>query len=206
MSPLGRLPVRAKAWAIQRPMSYVMLVTAERPSDAVLVTSARAGEAWASERLFRRYRKMVYGLALRLTGRSVAVDDLVQESFMLALRSLDTLNEPQSFARWLGSIVVRTANKMRRHERMRTKLGLARPDPVDADAFIAQTAPPDVATELGALYSHLDVLPVEEHRALMLRRVEGLGLEETAQRMNRSVATVKRRLAAAERHLQSVSG
>src|SRR5262245_60865913 len=95
------------------------------PSDAALVLAARAGEAWARESLFRRYRQMVYGLAFRLTGGSVHVDDLVQESFVRALRSLHKLRDPQSFARWLGSVVVFTASKMRRHERMRRRLGLA---------------------------------------------------------------------------------
>ena len=42
------------------------------PSDAVLVVAARAGESWARESLFRRYRQMVYGLSLRLTGGTVA--------------------------------------------------------------------------------------------------------------------------------------
>jgi RNA polymerase sigma-70 factor (ECF subfamily) len=189
-------------------MRYVKGVPAEPlaqsgsdPSDAVLVLAARSGEAWARESLFRRYRQMVYGLALRLTGGSVHVDDLVQESFVRALRSLHKLKDPQAFARWLGTVVVYTASKMRRHERMRARLGLAHPDPVDVDSFIAGTAPPDVAMDLRAVYALLDVLPVEAHIALVLRRVEGMALEEIAEHMNLSLATVKRRLALAERHL-----
>jgi RNA polymerase sigma-70 factor, ECF subfamily len=171
------------------------------PSDAALVLAARAGEAWARESLFRRYRQMVYGLAFRLTGGSVHVDDLVQESFVRALRSLHKLRDPQSFARWLGSVVVYTASKMRRHERMRKRLGLAHPEPVDIDSFISRTAPPDIAMDLRAVYALLDVLPVEAHVALVLRRVEGMALEEIAEHMNLSLATVKRRLTLAERHL-----
>ena len=189
-------------------MSYVRGMRAEPlaqsgpdPSDADLVLAARAGEASARESLFRRYRQMVYGLALRLTGGSVHVDDLVQESFVRALRSLHKLKDPQSFARWLGTVVIYTASKMRRHERMRARLGLAHREPVDVDAFIAGTAPPDVAMDLRAVYSLLDVLPVEAHIALVLRRVEGMALEEIAEYMNLSIATVKRRLSLAERHL-----
>src|SRR3954471_17601024 len=135
-------------------MRYVRRMAAEpltlsraAPSDAHLVVAARSGEAWARESLFRRYRQMVYGLALRLTGGSVHVDDLVQESFVRALRSLHKLKDPQAFARWLGTVVVYTASKMRRHERMRARLGLAHPEPVDVDSFIARTAPPDVAMD-----------------------------------------------------------
>jgi len=178
-----------------------LTVSRASPSDAALVVAARAGEAWAREILFRRYRHMVYGLAFRLTGRSVHVDDLAQESFVRALRSLHKLRDPQSFARWLGSVVVHTASKMRRHERMRKRLGLSHPEPIDIDSFISRAAPPDIATELRAVYALLDVLPVEAHVALVLRRVEGMALEEIAEHMNLSLATVKRRLSLAERHL-----
>jgi RNA polymerase sigma-70 factor (ECF subfamily) len=189
-----------------RPVRYLKgVATATRsrsgPSDAALVVAARAGEAWAQESLFRRYRQMVYGLALRLTGGTVHVDDLVQESFVRALRSLHKLKDPQSFARWLGTIVVFTASKMRRHERMLARLGLSHPDPVDIDSMIARTAPPDIAMDLRGVYALLDVLPVEAHIALILRRVEGMGLDEIAEHMKLSIATVKRRLALAERHL-----
>lgn len=148
---------------------------------------------------------MTYGMAIRLTGRSVSVDDLVQESFVRALRSLDKLNDPQSFARWLGTIVVRTASKMRRHERVLAKFGFSKSEPIDMEQLVSRAAPPDVSLELRAIYGLLDVLPVEAHMALVLRRVEGLALGEIAEQMSLSVATVKRRLAVAERHLEAVS-
>ena len=133
----------------------------------------RGGEAWARESLFRRYRQMAYGMALRLTGPSLAVDDIVQESFVRALRSLDNLKDPQSFARWLGTIIVHTASKMRRHERVLQRFGFARTEPIDTEAFIAKTAPPDVSAELRAIYALLNVLPIEAHIALVLRRSRG---------------------------------
>src|SRR4051812_39179732 len=81
------------------------------PTDATLVLAARSGEAWAQEALFRRYSRMVNGLAYRILGRDADVDDLVQDSFLEALRGLERLDNPQAFASWLGSIVVRTAGK-----------------------------------------------------------------------------------------------
>src|SRR5436190_20397911 len=93
------------------------------PSDAALVVAARAGEKWAQEALFRRHARMVNGLAYRLLGRDQELDDLVQESFLAALRSLDRLAQPQAFAAWLGSIVVRSSHKLLRRRRMLTRLG-----------------------------------------------------------------------------------
>ena len=174
------------------------------PSDAVLVLASRAGEDWAREALFRRHAPMVNGLAYRVMGRDEDVDDLVQDSFVQALRGLDRLAEPQAFAAWLGSIVVRTASKVLRRRKLLRRLGLrSNEPPIEADSLLGRAVPPDAAAELRAVYALVDALPVEQRVALVLRRVEGLGLEEIAQAMGLSLATVKRRLADAEAALES---
>jgi RNA polymerase sigma-70 factor (ECF subfamily) len=66
------------------------------------------------------------------------------------------------------------------------------------DTFCSPAAPPDVAAELKAIYALLHTLPVEMHIALVLRRVEGLSVDQIAEQMRLSVSTVKRRLSAAE--------
>jgi RNA polymerase sigma-70 factor, ECF subfamily len=82
-----------------------------------------------------------------------------------------------------------------------TRFGLRRATPVDLDALPLSLCPPDVATELRNVYRVLGTLPVEERVALVLRRVEGLELQEIADRMTLSLATVKRRLTAGEARL-----
>ena len=150
---------------------------------------------------------MVAGMAYRLLGRDEDVDDLVQDSFVEALRSLDRLQAPQAFASWLASIVVRTSSKIIRRRRLLSRLGLRRSDAaVDIDAVVASSAPPDVATELRALYEHLEELPANERVALVLRRVEGLGIDEIGALMGASRATVKRRVADGEQKLAKWSG
>ena len=73
--------------------------------------------------------------------------------------------------------------------------------PIDPAGFIAPTAPPDAVAELRSVYAIVDELPTNERLALILRRVEGLPLEEVAALCDCSLATVKRRIAAAEKHL-----
>jgi RNA polymerase sigma-70 factor, ECF subfamily len=171
------------------------------PSDAQLVVSARAGEKWAQEALFRRHARLLNGLAYRLLGRDEDVDDLVQEAFLAALRSLDRLENPQAFSAWLCSIMVRTAHKTLRRRSMLTRLGLRRSTPIDPDDVVARTAPPEVRAELSAIYAVLDRMPPEVRISLILHRVEGLSVPEVAERMELSVSTVKRRLAVAEKRL-----
>jgi RNA polymerase sigma-70 factor (ECF subfamily) len=174
------------------------------PSDAALVVAARAGEKWAQEALFRRHARMVNGLAYRLLGRDEELDDLVQTSFMAAFRDLGRLAEPQAFASWLASIVVRTTHKLIRRRKMLSRLGLREPAHVELDTLLGSSVPPPVHSELREIYGVLDALPTEARIAIVLHRVDGLSIPEAAERMSLSVSTVKRRLrvaeAAIERH------
>ncbi|MDD9939646.1 MAG: sigma-70 family RNA polymerase sigma factor [Myxococcales bacterium] len=171
------------------------------PSDAALVLAARAGEHWAQEALFRRYSRMVNGMAYRLMGRDQDVDDLVQESFIQALKSLDRLDNPQAFKSWLGSIVVRTAHKTLRHRSMLARLKIRPAPTADLDQLAAKASSPEVAAELRAVYGCLSGLSAQARMALLLHRVEGMSIPEVAASLGVSESTVKRRLAAAEAEL-----
>ncbi len=149
---------------------------------------------------------MVNGMAFRLLGRASDVDDLAQESFFQALTHLDRLSNPNAFRSWLGGIVVRQGGKMLRRRKLRARFGLERGEPVDVEAMIGSSASPEVAAELRAVYAVLDRLPVEARVALVLRRVEGMKLEEVAAQMDLSLATVKRRLKVAEEALEAARG
>jgi len=178
-------------------------------SDAALVTAAVAGDHQAMHTLFERHAPMVNRLARRLLGPGVDANDLVQDAFVEALMGIARLKNGQAFQSWICSIVVRTAQKVHRRRRILGKLGLLpqqRSDQrldqrLDMDGFCSRNAPPDVVVELRAIYDLLNKLPAEMHVALILRRVEGLGVEEIAEQMGLSVSTVKRRLAAAEERL-----
>lgn len=172
------------------------------PTDAALVLAARAGELWAQEALFQRYARMVLALSQRILAGRDDSDDLAQDAFVYAFTRLDTLQNPQAFHAWLRSIVVRTASKRLRRQRLLTRLGLRRSEPIEPDTVISVEAPPDVAAELRHVYGLIERLPAEERVALVLRRVEGMELLEIAEEMKLSLATVKRRLAAAEGRLE----
>lgn len=189
------------------PLPATATISGAGPSDAALVVAARAGERWAAEALFRRYARVVNRLALRLVGRDVDVDDLVQESFAQAFASLSRLQEPASFGPWLSAIVARTAYKTLRRRQLLRRFGLwKREEPVDVDSVIAPNAPPEAVAELRAVYRVLPTLPARIRVPLVLHRVEGLSLEEVATIIDASIATVKRRIAEAEDALSSSSG
>ena len=172
------------------------------PSDAALVEAARAGEPWARDALFRRHARLANGLAFRLLGRDHEVDDIVQDAYVAVLDGLDGLQDPQAFASFLASVVVRRVGRLLRRRRLARRLGLMpRAAPIDVTAFVSPAAPPDAIAELRSIYAIVEELPTDERIALLLRRVEGLPLEDVAGLCSCSLATVKRRIAAAEARL-----
>jgi RNA polymerase sigma-70 factor, ECF subfamily len=173
----------------------------DRPSDAQLVERARAGGLDAQQTLFLRYVSVASAIAFRLTGSESDVEDIVQDSFIAAFERLGSLSEPQAFRAWLAAIVTRTAIGSLRRRRLLSRLGLLRREPVRLEALIAPSAPPDVVSELRAVYGAIDRLPAVERVTLILRRLEQLPLEHIAEQTGTSLATVKRRLARAEQAL-----
>jgi len=174
------------------------------PTDAALVIAARAGESWAQEALFVRYAHRVLGLAQRVLGASDEAEDVVQDAFVRALSQLYKLDNPQAFVAWLTTLVIRTAQKRLRRQRLLERLGIRAFEPIDPDLLISPNAPPEIANELQRVYGAVNGLAPEERLALLLRRIEGMELAEIASHMRLSLATVKRRLKAAENHLEQL--
>jgi RNA polymerase sigma-70 factor (ECF subfamily) len=183
-------------------MRMAMATSGNGPTDAALVVQAQRGAVEALEMLFRRHAPRVRALALALMGKDSDLDDLVQDSFTQALQSLDKLKVPAAFASWLSAIVIGTAHKVFRRRHLLSRLGLLNRDPADLEALVARTVSPEVAAELKAAYAAVDRLHDESRTAFLLRRVEGLRLDEIAAELNVSLSTVKRRLGAAEQEIE----
>jgi RNA polymerase sigma-70 factor (ECF subfamily) len=180
--------------------------SAARPTDAVLVVAARAGEGWAREALFRRHAQLCTGLAYRLLGNDMELEDVVQEAYYVAFTSLHRIDDPQAFASWLSCIVVRCVRRVIRRRKLLQRLGLRDPLPLDSALPLASGTPPDVAAELRELYVHLDALPTEARLVFVLHRVEGYSLPAIAGQLGRSLSTVKRRFGEAETALARLRG
>jgi RNA polymerase sigma-70 factor (ECF subfamily) len=172
-------------------------------TDESLVLAALGGNREAKAMLFRRHARSASDLAYRLLGRDSELEDIVQESFVAAFSGLAKLVDARAFQSWLCAIVTRTTIATIRRRRLLARLGFIRAERVQIESVLARNAPPDVLAELEAVYRALDALPAAERVVLVLRRVEQLPLDEVAERTGFSLATVKRKLARAEQHLQA---
>ena len=171
------------------------------PADSALITQARAGHAGAREALFRRYAPLVNGLAYRLLGGDSDLDDLVQESFAQALTCLDRLQNIETFPTWLATIVVRTSHKLLRRRRLMKRFGLWKPPEIDWEQVRSNGVGTEELLELRAIYRLVHDMPAELRVPLVLRHVEDHSLQEIADMVGASIATVKRRIVKAQQLL-----
>jgi RNA polymerase sigma-70 factor, ECF subfamily len=151
------------------------------------------------DRVFRAHSGYVAAVAIRLMGRHDEVDDVVQEVFVAAMRGLRSLREPLAIRGWLATVAVRVARRRLRRRRFAAVFGRATLP--DYDELIV-TATQDKALLIKRAYRILDALPVNAKIAWMLRHVEGEPLDTVAQMCGCSLATAKRRIAAAQTALE----
>jgi RNA polymerase sigma-70 factor (ECF subfamily) len=170
--------------------------------DGQLVVLGRAGDRAALEALYRRHASFAIHLAARIEGSSRDVEDVVHDAFIKAFSRLSDLHDPSAFRGWLGSIVVFAVRSRLRRHRLMAALGLRRGvDPIDLDQLVSPDASPHTRAQLAQVYALLRTLPTDERIAWTLRAVEGHELETVARLTDCSLATVKRRIARAQRFL-----
>ncbi len=157
---------------------------------------AEEAEPLTLDAIYRRYARYVAAVAFRLLGRDDEVDDLVQEVFIEALRWVGALRDAAALRGWLATVTVRRARRKLQRRRVRGFLGLDRG--YSYDGVAASGATPEERVLLSRVYEELDRLTVEERLAWTLRHVEGERLEAVAAACACSLATVKRRIAAAQ--------
>jgi RNA polymerase sigma-70 factor (ECF subfamily) len=177
-----------------------------RPQPALRIVSPEdstpnpAPTAFNLDSLFRRYAPYVAAVAHRLLGRDEDVDDTVQEVFLVAVRGINAVREPAAVKAWLARIAVRVARRKLHKRRLRAFFGLD--DPAVYDSVTDQSASPEHRALLSRVYVVLDGIPANQRIAWALRYVEGEPLESVATLSGCSLATAKRRIAAASRVLE----
>ena len=160
-----------------------------RSDDRVLVDAAGAGDLDAFVVLVRRHQGSVYRVALRLVGSAADAEDVAQETFVQAWRSLGGFRGESALSTWLYRIVTNRAldlvAKRRPTAQFEDSEGEQDLDPATIVADNEQTA--RVMRAVGAL-------PLEQRAALVLRDFEGLTYDQIGEVLGISLAAVKGRI------------
>ena len=176
------------------------------PFPDVGLAPADAADPLTFEQVYRRYSRYVAAVVLRLDPRVPDLDDVVQEVFLAAAGGLGRLRDRGATKAWLATVAVRLVRRRLRLRRMWRWLGLGADARPPARLVDAGSTPLDRLL-LRAAYQVLDGMPVDDRVAFLLHCVEDETLESVARICRCSLATVKRRVARAQRAIgQLVDG
>jgi RNA polymerase sigma-70 factor (ECF subfamily) len=152
-------------------------------SERELVLRAASGESAAAEELFERHWAQAWRVAVTLTREPAAAEDVVQDAFERAFRSLGRFNGRSTFGTWLHRIVVNRALDVARRERRREPADVERSGDTWSEG-------PDTTVRDG-----VDRLPPERRLVIVLRYWLDFTPTQIAEILEVPVGTVHSRLA-----------
>lgn len=187
-------------------------------SDEVLIEQARLGRLEAFEELMARHARWVYTLARRITGHDQDAEDAAQQAFLSAMENLGSFRGEAAFSTWLRSITTRAALAVLRKRKNRLEISLEASTNPDDDSgensiphpeYIAcwRLSPEELVRrhETARLIQEALESLDEKHRPVfVLRDIEGLSIQETAELLGLSEANVKVRLLRARLKLREI--
>jgi RNA polymerase sigma-70 factor (ECF subfamily) len=174
-----------------------------------LLQRARAGDGRAFEELAREAEVGLYRHVLRIVGTPEEAEDVVQDAFISAWRSLAAF-QGGSFRAWLFRIATNRSIDLIRARRRRGELPLEPPEGEEvewAEPAAGGPDPVEIASRdeaLAVVEEALRGIPSEQRAALLLRDVEGFSYEEIAQITAVEVGTVKSRIHRARTAVRNV--
>ena len=158
-------------------------------SVAALVAAIREGEVGLFCQVVCRFDRAVRAVVARSVRDPDGREELVQQTFYLGFRRLDSLAAPERLRAWLVSIARNCVKDYHRRRAREARLQLAS----------AVERPPPPATWI---WEEVDTLAAPLAQVLRLRYQQGCTYAETAARLDVSVATVRGRLYEARRALR----
>ena len=178
-------------------------------NDAAVVAQVLGGERDAYRVLVERHSRAVFRLAFRMMRNEQDAEDVVQETFLKAYRSLKNFEERASFSTWLYRITSNCAldliRKRQRHEQKREL------EPLEESEVVAQIPAGDPAPDRLALSGELARqmeaalldLSGMERAAFVLRHHEGQSIEEIGKQLGLEPSATKNSIFRAVQKMRS---
>lgn len=173
------------------------MAAASSRTDTELLTASAAGDTAAFDEFVRRHRASVFRCAKALARHDADAEDVLQQTFLQAWRSAGSaaVQEPRA---WLHTIARHALLRLRRVPSRQTADDVSL-EVLGADAgFASAMATPErlaaATEEQGLLHRTLAALPAADREVLVLRELEQMSGEQTAQLLGLSVEAMKSRL------------
>jgi RNA polymerase sigma-70 factor (ECF subfamily) len=177
----------------------------DRLSDAQLVSQAARGDSRAQGAVWDRYSGMVRGVLYGSLGGDSALEDLLQEVFLVFCRAAAAgqIREGNALRGYLVGVAVRLVALELRRRRLRRWVGLSAMG--ELPDLPVSPADDEGREALRALHRVLDQLSTRRRLAFVLRHVQGMELLEVASALKMSESTARRELGRAQRQLAALA-
>ena len=164
----------------------------EHDEDFDLVDSAREGDRFAFEQLYRKHRDRIYALLWRLSGGDAALaEDLLQESFVRAWQKLGSFRGESRFGTWLHRLSANVGLSDRRSRMRRVQHETELSDSADRTAVGARDVSAGHRMDLEQAIAKL---PERARTVLVLYDIEGYSHAEIAEATGMAVGSSKAQL------------
>jgi len=164
--------------------------------DAELVFALRRGDRQAMTELVRRYGSYVERILSRIMGPDTELPDLLHNVFIVALRRIETLLDPNLLKEWVRGITLLVARNTLRSRRRRRWLTFLAPEELPEAS--ASGPEYEINDALVRTYQTLARLPADERILFTLRFIDGMEMKEVAEACGVSLSTAKRHLERAQ--------
>lgn len=169
------------------------------PDEASQISRAAKGDRMAMQALVSAHSPAIYRLAYRMLNRAEDAEDVTQEAFLRAWKTLPGWKPNAKLSTWLYRVTLNLCYD--RLRKPREPLFAEPPETADAP-----TARPDAALQASqtraAIETAIAALPARQRAALTLTALEGHSNKATAELMNLSVSAMESLLARARRQLK----
>jgi RNA polymerase sigma-70 factor (ECF subfamily) len=161
-----------------------------------LIERSQAGDRLAFEELVRRHADRLYAVVLRFVADPDEAQEVAQEAFLRAWRSIDRFELRSRFFTWLYRIGINEAKRRAERRPPAGAVGSIEDSPIEAAPDWSEA--PEFRTEQrqlrGVLEEAVRALPPDYRAPLILRDVEGLSTHDAAEVMELGEAAFKSRL------------
>ena len=170
-------------------------------TDAELVKSARTGNTIAFGQLVQRYKGLVYALAYHQIGNYTDAQDIAQEVFVKAFRSIESLEKPERFIAWL-KVITNNECKMTVRGRRQT-MTLDEAELSSSYAHISEQLWKQKQHQL-EIQRAVDSLPEKSRLTITLHYLSGLSHQEIGEFLDIPANGVAQQLHRARRQLKDI--
>jgi RNA polymerase sigma-70 factor, ECF subfamily len=157
------------------------------------IRSAQAGSSEGIEALFRRHWRPAYRAAYLIVRDGAAAEDIAQEAFLSAIRTLDRFDRRRPFGPWFHRIVVNRSIDWARTRALRREVE-DRSDVADSSRQLLPSGPDPENPYAQQLPSALESLPPEQRAVIVLRYLLEYTPGEIAKLLGYPRGTVNSRL------------